>query len=253
MRELLKYEMRKTRVMKLIALGITAVAELIFLIALLARSKEGNTDEILGICAVLLVFITFGSLMLIGIQSIVTLHRDMNTKQGYMLYMTPRSSWQILGAKMLENGLSLALTGGFFFLLGLLDVTLLLSRLGQLAEIWQLLTDLLHSINADIHLNTSDLLCLTAELLASWLATVSIAFLADIVSSALLNGKRFNGIITFLFFIVLTVLLNVVQRKLIPAGTGLQSMLLLEALIALCYSAVMYVAAVRVMDAHLSV
>ncbi|MBO4836520.1 MAG: hypothetical protein J5564_02375 [Clostridia bacterium] len=253
MRELLKYEMRKTRVMKLIALGITAVAELIFLIALLARNQEGNTDEILGICAVLLVFITFGSLLLIGIQSIVTLHRDMNTKQGYMLYMTPRSSWQIVGAKMLENGLSLALTGGFFFLLGLLDVTLLLSRMGQLAEIWRHLTDLLHSINADLHLDSRDLLCLTAELLASWLATVSIAFLADIISSALLNGKKFNGIITFLFFIVLTVLLNVVQHKLVPAGTGLQAMLLLEALIALCYSAIMYVAAVQVMDAHLSV
>ena len=46
MNMLLKYEMKKTWAMKLIILGITAVAELFFLGGLLLRDSAGSTDEI---------------------------------------------------------------------------------------------------------------------------------------------------------------------------------------------------------------
>ena len=121
---LLKYEMRKTWFAKLIVLGVAAAAELAFLAALLFRNASGNTDELIAFSTAAL-FMT-------------ALVRDMNTKQGYMLFMTPRNCYQILGAKMLENGLSIALAGAFFFLLGLLDVTLLFSRMGQLEMFWKM-------------------------------------------------------------------------------------------------------------------
>ena len=113
MSKLLKYEIRKTWALKLIILGVTAVAELAFLIALFLDQENHG---FIGLTCVLLFFIAMGGTMLIGVQSVLTLHRDMNTKQGYMLFMTPRNSFQILGEKLLENGLSLALAGGFFFL-----------------------------------------------------------------------------------------------------------------------------------------
>ena len=40
-------------------------------------------------------------------ESVNVLHRDLNTKQSYMLFLTPKSSYQILGAKILENGISI--------------------------------------------------------------------------------------------------------------------------------------------------
>ena len=132
MGKLFKYEFRKTWAMKLIILGLAAIAEIAFLAGVFLRNSAGNTDGLIATTAVILAFLAMGGVMLIGIQSVMTLHRDMNTKQGYMLYMTPKTSYQILGAKMAENGLSLALAGAFFFLLGFLDVTLLLSKLGQL-------------------------------------------------------------------------------------------------------------------------
>ena len=133
MGKLLKYELKKTWALKLIILGITAVAELTYLMILF---MDGENSRGFGVTCMLLFFIALGGTILIGVQSVLTLHRDMNTKQGYMLYMTPRNSFQILGAKLLENGLSLALAGGFFFLLGLLDVSLLFSRLGSLEDLW---------------------------------------------------------------------------------------------------------------------
>ncbi|MBQ7183561.1 MAG: hypothetical protein IJR97_06190 [Clostridia bacterium] len=253
MKQLLKYELRKTQAMKLIILGITAAAELAFLIALFVRNSAGNTDEIIVATAFLLSMIAFGGILLIGIQSVLTLHRDMNTKQGYMLYMTPRNSYQILGAKMLENGISLVLAGAFFFLLGALDVTLLFSRIGQLEALKEYVMQFLSAINAEIELDLNGVLCLTAEMLSSWLATVSIAFLADIISSALLNGKRFNGLVTFIFFILLTILLNTLQRVFLTKGMVLNTVLIVEAAVALIYSAGMYLISAAVMERYLSV
>ena len=78
--------------------------------------------------ASLLALLAFAGMMIIGIQSIVVLHSDMNTRQGYMLFMTPHSTYAMLGAKVLEITLSLMLTGLFFFGLGVLDVTMLFGK-----------------------------------------------------------------------------------------------------------------------------
>lgn len=249
MGKLLKYEMRKTMALKLILLGITAVAEVAFLITLYLNEKAADT---LALTSVLLFFIALAGTVLIGVQSVLTLHRDMNTKQGYMLYMTPRNSFQILGAKMLENGLSLLLAGGFFFLLGLLDVTLLFSKLGSLEDLWKMFQDFMRMINTEIQLNSWSVLCLVTEMLASWLATVSIAYLADIVASALLNGKKMSGFAAFLFFIALTGVLGWLQN-LLRTGAAIETILLIRAGIALVYAGIMYTVSAWVMDRYLSV
>ena len=249
MGKLLKYEMRKTMALKLILLGITAVAEVAFLITLYLNEKAADT---LALTSVLLFFIALAGTVLIGVQSVLTLHRDMNTKQGYMLYMTPRNSFQILGAKMLENGLSLLLAGGFFFLLGLLDVTLLFSKLGSLEDLWKMFQDFMRMINTEIQLNSWSVLCLVTEMLASWLATVSIAYLADIVASALLNGKKMSGFVAFLFFIALTGVLGWLQN-LLRTGAAIETILLIRAGIALVYAGIMYTVSAWVMDRYLSV
>ena len=249
MSKLLKYEMKKTWALKLIILGITAVAELAFLIALFLDQKNHG---FIGLSCMLLFFIAMGGTMLIGVQSVLTLHRDMNTKQGYMLYMTPKNSFRILGAKLSENGISLALAGGFFFLLGFLDVTLLFTRLGSLEELWNFFKDFVRMIGEEIPLNATSILCLVVEVLASWLATVSVAYLADIVSSALLNGRKMNGFLSFLFFILLTVLLNWIQNR-FRTGMSIEALLLVRAAIAVAYSALMYAVSAWVMDRYLSV
>ena len=119
MKALLKYEIRKTWATKLILLGITAVEELAFLVGLYLMGREVD-NYVTAVSISLLVVTAIAGVILIGVQSVLTLHRDMNTKQGYMLYMTPRNSYQIMGAKFLENGLSLFLAGAFYFLLGFL-------------------------------------------------------------------------------------------------------------------------------------
>ena len=253
MKALLKYEFRKTWFAKLIFLGITAVAEIVFLIGIALGPAHETGERLVSIGALVLFMVAMFGVFIIGVQSVLTLHRDMNTKQGYMLYMTPRTSYQILGAKTLENGLSILLSGAFFFLLGFLDITLLFSRFGTLQQLWDFFQDMLHAINKEITLNTQTILCLTVSFLASWLATVSMAYLADILSSALLNGKRFNGIITFLIFILLSVLLGWLQDVLQPARVAIDAGLLIRGGVSLAFSVLLYCASAWIMDRYLSV
>ena len=130
--------------------------------------------------------------MFIGLQSVLTLHRDMNTKQSYMLFMTPNSCYKILGAKMLENLLSMLIGGAFFFGLGVLDISLLMRRYGEIDSIMDAIRDILSIFGYGLNLDAGYMAGLVFGLLSSWFATITAAFLADVVSSALLNGKKFN-------------------------------------------------------------
>ena len=132
MLKLMKYELRKTWSTKAVLLAVTAIVEIAYLIGLYA-DKEGT----MSVSVLLLILLAFGGVMVIGLESILTLHRDMNTRQSYMLFMTPNSCYKILGAKILECGVSILLTGAFFFALGVLDITLLFAKEGQLSRLWE--------------------------------------------------------------------------------------------------------------------
>ena len=249
---LLKYEWRKTRTAKLMLLVLAVVEELGFLWGILRLEPGGRPDGLVGTSLFLLFLTAFGGILLIGLQSVMVLQRDLNTKQGYMLFMTPRNSYQILGAKLLENGLSLAVAGGFFFLLGLLDASLLVSRLG-LDEFWNMAKGALNALDEAFRFSWDSMLCHVAHILASWLATVSIAYLAVIVSASLLNGKRFNVFTSFVSFIFLTVLMGRLMRLCTIGVAGIDAVLLVRSAIALGYAVAVYAAAAWIMERHLSV
>ena len=129
MLKLLKYEFRKTLFPKLILLALTGALEVLFLFGL-----YGSNDSALSLSIMLLTLTAMCGCVAMGIFSVVCLHRDMNTRQGYMLFMTPHSSYAILGAKVLECCLSLAAAGVFYLALGTLDLSLMMGKYDSLDE-----------------------------------------------------------------------------------------------------------------------
>ena len=123
MGKLIKYEFRKSWMVKAIILAITAIFEVMFLVGAIS----GNDDVALS-SAVFLTFITICSIFIIGVLSIFILHKDLNTKQSYMLFMTPNSTFKILGAKIIENFGSILLFSAMFLLIGIGDITLWVAK-----------------------------------------------------------------------------------------------------------------------------
>lgn len=246
MLRLLKYELRKTLFSKLVLLGITAIAEVIFLIGFWSRQE--NT---LTVGALLLFFIAISGIALMGLLSLITLHRDMNTKQGYMLFMTPNSCYRILGAKMIEYSLSLLIAAAFFFALGYLDFSLLLGK-GTNQQILDMLNQVLSALNKQIRLDAPHLSAFVFSMIACWICTVTIACLADVICSSLLYGKKGSLVITFILFILLNYGLSKLLQ-LVPDSIGIIPVLVWQGVIALALAGVMYVVTARLMEKYLSV
>ena len=248
MLKLMKYEIRKTMFSKLVLLGIAGVLETAYLISLYSGS-----EKYMAITVSLLTLLAIGGITFIGLESVITLHRDMNTKQSYMLFMTPNSSYKILGAKILENGISILLTGAFFFALGALDIMLLFAKEGQLNEIWNMFQDFIHQFDRDVAINAGVLGALAFTLLTGWICTVSTAFLADVISTALLNGKKHNGLVSFLLFLLLNFAVGNLSRLFVRDVQGAEIHHVLVGIISLAFTAVMYYVTAQIMERKLSV
>ena len=252
MLKLIKYELKKTWFLKVVLLAVTAVAEAAFLIGLYARH-----DDTMGVAIFLLVLLAFGGVMAIGLGSVMTLHRDLNTKQGYMLFMTPNSCYKILGAKMLEFSISVILTGAFFFALGTLDISLLFAREGTLGELWKTFQQFISGIYINGRPLTVDMemmSALTFLLVSDWIFTITTAYLAVVLSSALLNGKKFNLLISFVIFLVLNWGVNrLIGMATASIQTSTAAVMAVSAAISLVCTAVMYWVTALIMERHLSV
>lgn len=204
MGKLIKYEFRKTTLSKLIILLFAAAAELLFLIGLFADWENGFFWGIflLMACAMFGIFY-------IGIESILVLSRDLNTKQSYMLFMVPRNSFQILGAKALENLITIAAAGAFFLLIAVIDISLSGIYLDGLNEF---MTDMNRILNMFFgNLPTwYEALAFAAEFLLSWFLTITVGYLAVILSCTVLAGKRLSGLISFVLFILFSWLVGTI-------------------------------------------
>ena len=246
--KLMKYELRKTLFVKLIVLAATALAEIVFLIGVL-----GDRERMTGTGIVLLTMLAMGGIMVIGLASVVTLHRDVSTKQSYMLFMTPNSSYSILGAKMLENGLSILLTGACFFALGALDITLLFAHEKRLDALWNTIRQFLEQFNEQITLDLPTMLSLAANMICSWISTVTAMYLGVVIANALLKGKRFSGFVSFLVIIALLWLIGYVQVETLDASVSFRTAYWADTGIALGFSVIMYILAAQIMERKLSV
>ena len=249
MLKLLKYEFRKTRMPKLVLLALTVVLEAAYLLAL--KQKK---EELLVPTVALLTILAICGILLIGIQSVVTLHRDMNTRQSYMLFMTPNSSYKILGAKVIECTLSVFAAGCVYFALGILDVRLLFNTFESAESLSDMLIRTFNTLGSGLGITIKpDVLSIGSWLfnqLANWLATVCTAFLADVIAASLLNGKKGSALLSFVLFIAIVLLMTLIP--VIPISSDVL-MLFVNGLVFAVISAGMYVVSAMLMERYLSV
>ncbi len=240
MLRLLKYEFRKTLFPKLVLLALLVIFEGVFLYG---YWTDNNSTVTLGLSLFLFTFLC--GLLAIGIISLVTLHKDMNTRQGYMLFMTPNSTYRILGAKVAENGLSMLGIGAVGLGICLLNFSLIKQEL-------EFITSFLKNFGIGLTPTFPHLSALLVYIISSILCSVTTAYLADVICSSLLNGQKGSMVITFVLFALLNFGIQKIMG-LVPASLDIVVMFLLQGAIALALAVVMYIITARLMDRYLSV
>nr|WP_294531042.1 hypothetical protein [uncultured Blautia sp.] len=241
MLKLMKYEFRKTAFSKLILLCITLIVEVVYLLGIFLKN-----GDLLFLGVMFLVLCANVGILYIGLESITILQKELNTKQSYMLFLTPRSSYQILGAKILENGISILLTGAFFAVLAVIDIAV-----GNFKESWDMLINIL-DMNMSISIDPGAIAYTFFIALAGWITCVVTADLAVILSASVLAGKKGSGAISFIIFIIITVLLSMGMDR-IPDMKSDELTFVLNIAAALVVSVILYLISGWVMEKKLSV
>ena len=264
MKWLLYYELRKTRQARIILFAVSAVLQAIYCISLLAKDRVA-----IPMSGSLLFIAAAGGTLYLGMDSLLTFHRDLRTDQGYMVFMTPYNCWQILGAKFLQNAISLMLTGAVYVGVIYLDVVMLMNTYQGIHDGWTLATSFLNDPDAYLNFLTEQgfkglgfsidfrdgtlIICAYVVYVCTWLSFISMAYLSDVISISLVPSKpRISAFIAFGVFILLSYIILWLQT-LLPALSHYQTSLLMASALALGSAIVMYVVTALLMEWKLSV
>lgn len=230
----------------MILLLVTVLSEILFLGGLFFDWENGLIlgSTFLFACAM------FG-LFYLGIESILVFSKDLNTKQSYMLFMTPKNSFQILGAKVLENLLCIIAVGTIFILIAVADFSIAtvhfdgLSRF--LSELQQFYKYIFHQLPS-----WQEVVAAIFGFLLSWFMTITIGYLAVVLSATVLAGKRLSGLISFLLFLLISWALGVILEHL-PSLSSITADFALQYGVLLLFSAACYLISGWIMERKLSV
>lgn len=197
MAKLIKYEMRKQRTSRMVILIGLLVGVIAYCLSILTGNINMTAVIIgLGVCAALLVF------FYTGIESILVLNRDLKTKQRYMLWMLPKSIWEILGAKFISALLQMAIVYAAFCIavgIGCLGAVIRFEGVQALADMFQRASEAF--VRGGV--NWTDLVWLAVYIFIAWSQVIMIGFLAVVMSRTILLRSRFAGFLSVILFFVI--------------------------------------------------
>ena len=221
MLKMMKYEYRRGIFPLLVVITALAAAELLFLIGIFAEK-----DLLTGLGITFLVLGGWASFMFVLIYGVIIYSQDLKNKTGYMVFMTPISNYKIIGAKLL----SILLTVAFLGLLIVVDYNLLKSHNGGVASVELVLDDILGTRGLSIGSVIANVAGFIVVALIQFYTMITIAYLAVSLSSTVLQNKKIKGVVSFILFVALYVLVSYIAYKLPHLGKNVQVETMLDAM-----------------------
>ena len=197
MLKLLGYEFRKGLTGLLIMLGATAALEGYFLYGLYINAEDGWHA---GLAAMLLVFMTLAMTIFVMVRGVTSYSGEMKSRSAYLVFMTPHSTLKIVASKFVFTFVLGLMMAALYGALGLLDIGLLLSRFGELAETIELINEAM--TQAGFHLNQYVFAVLLSLLLVMLyaLSVCAAAYLAVTISHTLFRDKNWRWLAALVLF-----------------------------------------------------
>ncbi len=209
----IKYEFRRS-IGAFIILGVIfGLLELYYLYGVFADKTKH-----MGIAIVLLMIASMAMYMFVLLFSILSYKKDIEQKQGYLVFMTPTSTYSVIGAKLITTLITGVAIVAVIFALFAIDWKILMSKDKNLSNFIDLMEDVFEAMSFKTDNIILGLLALVFVFLISFYLMVTIAYLALSLSNTLLSNKKGKGFISFVFFIILYIVITVISNKLPHIG-----------------------------------
>lgn len=192
---LIQYEMKKTAFMKILCFSALLIAQAFVLLG-------GATDNyvVAGLGAGLLIFFSFLIFFILGLSSMASLSKDLNTTQGYMLFMLPKHSACFLLAKIIESLISTFLAGVVVSLLFSFNIVYFSLDMEFYQDAFEMFWNLVMSGKGFGELSLYVIRFLSTAA-AFWIFLSTIAILCVTVQASIFKGKALALVVSiFAFF-----------------------------------------------------
>lgn len=201
MLKLIKYELRKDMTLYIVIFSILFALELYLGGSILCKS-----DANVAISMILFLLCGWAGIIFLMIMGVVSYARELNSKYSYMTFMTPNSTYAIVGAKYLTLFIVTVLASALYILFIYADVQLAMVKYGNIRNMREMADQILEIMAGT---NISDIIIgIAAVVLGIWIniiLTVSFAYLAITLSATILANKKGKGWLAFGLFVVIRV------------------------------------------------
>jgi hypothetical protein len=130
------------------------------------------------------------------------------------LFLTPNTSYSIVGAKVLTAGIQIILAGIAFFAVFVLDGGILIAKYDVLAQVKKLLIQFMDQF-FQLHIDISDTISVLTVIIMNWINTITLAFFSITLSTTFLADKKYKGVVSFLIFIALNIIISKITNLIV--------------------------------------
>lgn len=212
MGKLMKYEFRKQLMSKIVVLVVVALLEVLFLLGLLLEKGDW-----LGMASGLLITAGVIGLFYFSFESIITFSNDLRTKQSYMLFLTPRNMFQVVGAKIAVTVIQILGAGLVFAVIAIGDVALVCSKNGKMQEFLDAVKAFVRMLTG-VEVRLSEIIYVILMILVTWLVFITMAMFAITLSTTLFANKKYKGFISVTIYFVLEWIVGKIARMMLPTA-----------------------------------
>jgi len=221
--KLMKYELRRNLTTLIILYATILGLEVYALYGMLTKNETHT-----AISFSLLVFGGFAVIMFIFVIAIQSYSKELGSKYSYMTFMTPNTTYSIIGSKLLSTGLIALTTTVIAILLIVLDYNIFINQFSAVKDAKELFEQVLTSNGLDLgNIFTS----IFVYFIVLWLGIftwICIAYFAITLSATVFSNKKFRGVISFIIFIVIAIAISKLSNLLptVDIGSGMLNKLL---------------------------
>lgn len=211
MLRLTKYEIRKNITGIIILLAVLAALEVYFLVGV-AINSQNHTAMAIG----LLVLAATVSFFFVFIFGVASYSKELSSKTSYMTFMTPISSFSIIGSKLISTFLIGIFLAAVIISFALIDMALLNNVFPEIDALGQFIDGLFNHIGYSTGEVLLSALVLVLEMLIEFFGIISFAYLAITLSSTAFQNKKFKGIVSVIAFVIIVWAVDKVGDLIIP-------------------------------------